>query len=153
MNNIVALRIFARTPSRIRRRVKIYDVGNWFIRVIMTLYENTKVKVRSPDGVTDYFDIVARVLQEDTLSPYLIIICLDYVLRTSTDKMKDNGFKQAKEISRRYPVQAKAGRPTRTYIQQLCTDTGCGLEDLLGVMDDRDGWQERFREIPAGGGK
>ena len=33
----------------------------------------------------DYFDIVAR---RDTLSPYLFIICLDYVLRTSIDKIK-----------------------------------------------------------------
>ena len=33
---------------------------------------------------------------------------------------------------------AKAGRPDRTYIQQLCADTGCSLEDLPGVMDDRD---------------
>ena len=27
-------------------------------------------------------------------------------------------------------VQAKAGRPARTYIQQLCEDTGCSPEDL-----------------------
>ena len=54
----------------------------------MMLYRNTKVKVRSPDGDTDYFDIVAGVLQGDTLAPYLFIICLDYVLRTSIDKIK-----------------------------------------------------------------
>ena len=44
----------------------------------MILYRNTKVKVRSPDGDTEYFDIVAGVLQGDTLAPYLFIICLDY---------------------------------------------------------------------------
>ena len=38
------------------------------------------MKVRSPDGDTEYFDIVAGVLQEDTLAPYLFIICLDYML-------------------------------------------------------------------------
>ena len=65
------------------------------------LYKNTKVKLRSPDGDTDYFDIVAGVQQGDTLAPYLFIICLDYVPRTSIDLMKDNGFKLAKEISRR----------------------------------------------------
>ena len=32
----------------------------------MMLYKNTKVKFRSPDGETDYFDIVAGVLQRDT---------------------------------------------------------------------------------------
>ena len=53
----------------------------------MILYKNTKVKVCSPDGDTEYFDIVAGVLQGDTLAPYLFIICLDYVLRASIDKI------------------------------------------------------------------
>ena len=46
---------------------------------------------------------------------------------------------------------AKAGRPTRTYIQQLCVDTGCSPEDLLEAMDNREGWQERVRDIHADG--
>ena len=71
----------------------------------MMLYRNTKVKVCSPDGDTDYFDIVASELQGDTLALYLFIICLDYVLRTSIDKMKENGFKLTKKRSWRYPAQ------------------------------------------------
>ena len=71
----------------------------------MMLYKNTKVKVRSPDGDTDDFDIVAGVLQGDPLAPYHFIICLDYVLRMSMDLMKGNRFKLAKERSRRCPVQ------------------------------------------------
>ena len=54
---------------------------------------------------TDNFDIVAGILQGDTLASYLFIICLDYVLRTSIDKMKDNGFKLTKERSRGYLAQ------------------------------------------------
>ena len=45
---------------------------------------------------TDYFDIVAGALQGDTLAPYLFIIYRDYVLRTSIDLKKENGFKLAK---------------------------------------------------------
>ena len=71
----------------------------------MMLYNNTKVKVCFPDGETDYFNIVAGVLQRDTLAPYLFIICLDDVLKMSTDIMKDNGFKLVKERSRRYPAR------------------------------------------------
>ena len=71
----------------------------------MILYKNMKVKVRSPDGDTNYFDIVAGVLQRDTLASYLFIICLDYMLRTFIDLMKENGFKLAKEWSRWYPTQ------------------------------------------------
>ena len=47
--------------------------------------------------------------------------------------------------------QTKIGRPDWTYQQQFCTDTGCSIEDVLGAMDDRDGWQERIREICASG--
>ena len=38
------------------------------------------------------------------------------------------------------------GRTARTYLKQVCTDTGCGLEDLPEAMDDRDELQERERE-------
>ena len=64
----------------------------------MMLYRNTKIKVCFPDGDTNYFDIVAGVLQGDTLAP-------DYVLRTFIDKVKENGFKLTKKRSRRYPAQ------------------------------------------------
>ena len=71
----------------------------------MILYKNTKVKVRSPDGDTEYFDIVAGVLQGDTLAPYLFIICLDYVLKASIDKIRENGFELTKKRSKRYPAK------------------------------------------------
>ena len=45
--------------------------------------------------------------------------------------------------------RAKAGRPARTYIQQLCEDTGCCPEDLPGAMNDREEWRERVRDIRA----
>ena len=45
--------------------------------------------------------------------------------------------------------RAKVGWPARTYIQQLRADRVCRLENLLGAIDDRDGWQVRVREIRA----
>ena len=51
------------------------------------------------------FDIVAGVLQGDTLAPYFFIICLDYVLRTSINKIRENGFELTKKRSRRYPAK------------------------------------------------
>ena len=47
--------------------------------------------------------------------------------------------------------QAKAGRPARTYIQQLCEDTGCSLEDLPEAKNNREKWRERIRDIRASG--
>ena len=75
------------------------------VAAITILYRNTKVKVRSPDGDTEYFEIVAGLLQGNTLAPYLFIICRDYVLRTSIDKIKENGFELTKKRSRRYPAK------------------------------------------------
>ena len=39
------------------------------------------------------------------------------------------------------------GRPDRTYLQQLCTDTGCSLEDQPEAIEDRQ--MVRVREICA----
>ena len=47
--------------------------------------------------------------------------------------------------------RAKAGRPTRRYIQQFCEDTGCSPGDLPEAMNDREGWQERVRDFRADG--
>ena len=45
--------------------------------------------------------------------------------------------------------QSKAGRPARTFILQLCDDTGCNPEDLPKAMNDRETWRERVRDIRA----
>ena len=47
--------------------------------------------------------------------------------------------------------QAKAGRTARTYIQQLCEDTGCNPEDLPEAMNDWEKWREMVKDIRAGG--
>ena len=47
--------------------------------------------------------------------------------------------------------RAKAGRPARTYIQQLCEDTRCSPEDQPEAINDRKKWRERVRDIRACG--
>ena len=46
--------------------------------------------------------------------------------------------------------RAKAGRPARTYIQQLREHTRYSPEDLPATMNDREKWRERFRDISTG---
>ena len=53
-----------------------YSLPKETVAAITILYRNTKAGVR----------------QGDTLAPYLFIICLDYVLRTLIDKIRENGF-------------------------------------------------------------
>ena len=80
-----------------------YGLPKETVAAITILHRNTKV--RSPDGDTEYFDIVAGVLQGDTLAPYLFIICLHNVLRTSIDKTRENGFELTKKRSRRHTAK------------------------------------------------
>ena len=74
-----------------------------YIYIYMMLYKNTELKVRLTDGDIGYIDIVAGMFQGDILARYLLIIHIDDVLRTSTDEMKDDGFKLAKERSKITP--------------------------------------------------
>ena len=83
--------------GKIEQILLAYGLPKETVAAITIFYKNTKVKVPSPDGNTEYFDIVAGVLQGDTLTPYLFIICLDYVLRTSIDKIRENGFEPTKK--------------------------------------------------------
>ena len=83
----------------------VFSIPKETVTAIIMLYKTTKVKVHSPDGDTDFFDIVACVLQGNTLASYLFIICQDYVLRTSIDLIKDNYFTLKKARSRWYPAQ------------------------------------------------
>ena len=47
--------------------------------------------------------------------------------------------------------RAKAGRPARTYLQQLCEDTECSPEDLPQAMNDGERGWEMVRDIRADG--
>ncbi len=77
-----------------------YDLPKETVAAITILYRNTKVKVRSPDG-------------------NLFIICLDYVLRTSIDKIRENGFKLTKKRSRRYPAKTITNADSQTMQMTL----------------------------------
>ena len=51
----------------------VYVSSKETVTTIMMLYRNTKVKVGSSDGETDFFDIVARILPGNTLAPNLLV--------------------------------------------------------------------------------
>ena len=61
--------------------------------------------VRTPDEDIYFFNMVARVLQGDILTLYLVIICLDYVLRMSIDLIKENFFKLKKGKKQTIPYR------------------------------------------------
>ena len=82
--------------------LKAYGIPSKMVDVIALLYSNTRARVITPDGETDWFDIVAGVLQGDTLAPYLFAIVLDYAMRQALlGKEEELGFVLEKRRSRR----------------------------------------------------
>ena len=111
-----------------------YGTPKETIAAITILYRNTKGQVHSPDRNTDYFDIVVGVLQGDTLAPYLFILCLDYVLRTSIYKIKENGFELTKKRSKKYPTKTITNADYADDIAILA-NTPIQAETLLYSLD------------------
>ena len=79
--------------------------------------------VHSPNSDTDFFDIIAGVLQGDTQAPYLFIIYLDYILRMSIDLIKENGLTLYKIRSRWYPVETIMGCRLHKWSSTSCKHT------------------------------
>lgn len=57
--------------------LKAYGIPKKIVDAISILYKNTEAQVITPDGDTEFFEIIAGVLQGDTLAPLLFIIALD----------------------------------------------------------------------------
>ena len=81
-----------------------YGIPDKIVKAINILYQHTEAQVISPDGDTDFFEMVAGVLQGDTLAPFLFIIALDYAMRIAT-KDETTGFTLAKRRSTRHPTK------------------------------------------------
>ena len=101
---------FKKAFDSINRRVmmrilKAYDVPQKLLNAIDLLYQNTKARVITPEGETEYFKINAGVLQGDTLAPYFFAIVLDYVMRKTFNNMEEElGFTLHRRRSRRSPA-------------------------------------------------
>ena len=73
--------------------LRAYGIPERIVQAISNIYSSTRAKVISPDWETPTFDIVAGVLQGDTLTPYLFIITLNYALRQAINgREEDLGF-------------------------------------------------------------
>ena len=63
------------------RILRAYGIPEKLVRLIECSYMDTMARVKTEDGLTEAFCILAGVLQGDTLAPYLFIIVIDYLMR------------------------------------------------------------------------
>ena len=90
--------------AKIEQIFLVYGLSKITVTVIMMLNKYSKAMVHSSNGDTEFFDIVCGLFQGDTLAPYFLIICLDYILWTSVDLKKENDLILKKARSRWYPA-------------------------------------------------
>ena len=61
--------------------LRAYGIPEKLVKTVAASYSRTRARVITTDGTTELFDILAGVMQGDTLAPYLFIIVLDYAPR------------------------------------------------------------------------
>ena len=83
----------------------LYGIPPEIIKAIKVLYTNTKAKVIITDSETNVFQIVAGILQGNTLAPFLFIIVLDYILRITLEVNNNKGLLIKPRGSRRHPAK------------------------------------------------
>src|SRR5205085_5495342 len=88
--------------SCIGKILHAYNVPQQLIKPICAMYQSTTTSVQTSDGPTESFETTSGVLQGDSLSPFLFIIVMDWIIRTSIPD-DSNGLVLNKRRSSRYP--------------------------------------------------
>ena len=102
------------------------------------LYMNTRSMVRFLDGDTQFFEITTGVLQGDTIAPFLFIIFLYYVLKSSIDCSPNFGFTLKKR--RRHPATYITDTD---YVDDIAI-TADSMENIKQVLNQ---FEERAKDI------
>ena len=83
---------------------------------------------------TEFFDVLAGMLEGDTLAPFLFVICLDYVLRISVDKCNEYGLTLELARSRRFHTK-KITDADYTDDLALLSDNSYNAQKLLHILE------------------
>ena len=122
-----------------RRKVEqilfAYSLPKETLTTIMTLYKNTKAMVHSPNGKSNYFNIVAGVFQRDSLAPYQFMICHRLHTRNvNQSKRKWFHIKKKKARSRRYSAESMRNADYTNDLT-LLANTPVQAESLLHSLE------------------
>ena len=114
----------------------LYGFPEPIVEVIKSLYINTEVTVITPGGEKKFFEITAGVLQGDTLTPFIFMIVLDYILCLSFENLNNGGLQIQPRHSRRHLAQHLTDldfADDLAFITELVEDAEALLQSLERV--------------------
>ena len=103
--------------------LRMYGVSECLVRAITSLYKDTSARIQTAHGPTDSFRTSSGVLQGDTLSPFLFIMMIDYVLRCSLSESL--GFEVSPRRSSRQPAKYVTALAYADDIALVARDSTC----------------------------
>ena len=120
-----------------------YGIPEKLARAISIMYADTVAKVISPDGETDFFEILAGVLQGDTLAPFFFIIVIDNVMRTALEDHESIGLPLNLERTTRLPRKVNQASQCAKHITDTeYADDLCLISETLEQAQDLLKWVE-----------
>ena len=114
--------------------LRAYGIPEEIVRLIESIYSGTWAKVITADGLTEIFEILAGVLQGDTLAPYLFVIVIDYIMTVVIGTVPDAGFTIRPARSRRVKGVKLVDADFADDIA-LTTDTLSEAQSLLDSLE------------------
>lgn len=114
--------------------LRAYGIPEVIVLLIERLYTGTFAKVITADGMTEIFEILAGVLQGDTLAPYLFVIVVDYIMTVAIDNVPDVGFTIKPARSRRVKAEKVTDADFADDLA-LTTDTLSEAQLLLDSLE------------------
>ena len=95
---------------------------------VMQLYHGSTAAVSTRFGLTETFDTTGGVLQGDTLSNYLFILLVDYIVRQSL--VDEDGYTLKPANGRRHPTVTLTALAYTDDVA-ITSDSACGAESTL----------------------
>ena len=123
--------------------LRAYGIPEKLVSAISIMYADTMAKVVSPDGETEFFEILAGVLQGDTLAPFLFIIVIDYVMRTALEGHTNPGLPLKLDRSSRLPRKVNQSSQCAKHIMDTeYADDLCLISETLAQAQEFLKWVE-----------
>ena len=114
--------------------LRAYGIPDPIVNLIDRMYTGTRAKIITGDGLTELFEILAGVLQGDTLAPYLFIIVVDYIMTTVLAAEGDVGFTITPSRSRRHKAEKLADAEFADDVA-LISDSIAEAQQLLQSLE------------------